>query len=105
MNPARSMSQAYRWFFIGLFALIFPTQNSLALEITSPLLKAEKSVQEMIYPDLKPYNEGYLKIPPLHSLWFAEYGNKTGIPVLVLHGGPGFGTGSSYMRHFDPGVY
>ena len=37
----------------------------------------------------KPYNEGYLPEKDGHKIYFAEYGNKKGIPVLLFHGGPG----------------
>ena len=37
----------------------------------------------------KPYNEGYLPEEDGHKIYFAEYGNKKGIPVLLFHGGPG----------------
>ena len=44
----------------------------------------------------KPYNEGYLPEENGHKVYFAEYGNKGGKPVLVFHGGPG---GSCKARH------
>lgn len=37
----------------------------------------------------KPFNQGYLPISDGHEIWFAEYGNKNGEPVLITHGGPG----------------
>lgn len=44
----------------------------------------------------KPYNDGYLPEENGHKVYFAEYGNKSGKPVLVFHGGPG---GSCKSRH------
>ena len=44
----------------------------------------------------KPYNEGYLPEENGHKVYFAEYGNKGGKPVLFFHGGPG---GSCRVRH------
>lgn len=44
----------------------------------------------------KPYNEGYLPEDGGHKVYFAEYGNKNGKPVLFFHGGPG---GSCKSRH------
>ncbi len=40
-----------------------------------------------------------------HELWYAEYGNPNGIPVVVLHGGPGAGCNADYVRYFDPEKY
>ena len=37
----------------------------------------------------KPFNSGYLPEVNGHLVYYAEYGNSQGIPVLVFHGGPG----------------
>jgi len=37
-----------------------------------------------------------------HSIHFETYGNKAGIPILFLHGGPGLGYSESDKRFFDP---
>ena len=37
----------------------------------------------------KPFNQGYLPENDGHQVFFAEYGNPKGKPVLVFHGGPG----------------
>ncbi len=44
----------------------------------------------------KPFNSGYLPEEDGHLVWFAEFGNPQGIPVLSFHGGPG---GSSRAKH------
>lgn len=49
----------------------------------------------------KPLSEGYLQVSEKHSLYYATYGNPQGIPVVVLHGGPGVGCGDHYTRFFD----
>lgn len=36
-----------------------------------------------------PRSEGYLPVSEIHSLYYATFGNPDGIPVVVLHGGPG----------------
>lgn len=42
---------------------------------------------------------------PDHTLYWEEYGNPHGEPVVVLHGGPG-GTSAPYLaRFFDPARY
>ena len=34
-------------------------------------------------------NEGYLKVSNIHSIYYSTYGNKNGMPLLFIHGGPG----------------
>ena len=41
----------------------------------------------------------------LHTIYFSTYGNKSGKPVLVVHGGPGAGTTPKMSRFFDPRAY
>jgi proline iminopeptidase len=50
---------------------------------------------------------GYLTVSraPLHELYWAEYGNPNGQPVLFVHGGPGGGTDPSMTRLFDAARY
>lgn len=33
--------------------------------------------------------EGFLKVSELHTIYYSTYGNKNGIPLLMIHGGPG----------------
>jgi proline iminopeptidase len=54
-----------------------------------------------LYPVVQPREEGYLKVSGTHSLFYAVYGNPQGIPVVVLHGGPGAGCSDAFTRHFD----
>jgi proline iminopeptidase len=55
-----------------------------------------------MYPELKPYNTGFLKVSDLHNIYFEEAGNPNGKPVVFLHGGPGGGITDSMRRYFDP---
>lgn len=55
-----------------------------------------------MYPEIEPYNTGFLKVSDLHSLYFEEAGNPNGKPVVFLHGGPGGGLIANYRRYFDP---
>ena len=41
------------------------------------------------YDVKKPINTFYLKVDKLNEIYVREYGNKKGIPVFVIHGGPG----------------
>lgn len=56
------------------------------------------------YPPIEPYNTGFLPVPG-HQLYWEESGNKHGLPVIFLHGGPGSGTEASHRCYFDPKIY
>jgi proline iminopeptidase len=58
-----------------------------------------------MYPEIKPYNTGILKVSDLHTIYFEEAGNPTGKPVVFLHGGPGGGITDGMRRYFDPKVW
>lgn len=57
------------------------------------------------FPQIEPYNQGFLKVSEIHSLYYEEVGNPQGKPVVFLHGGPGGGISPDHRRYFDPGVY
>jgi proline iminopeptidase len=57
------------------------------------------------YPEILPYAEGFLKVSPVHTIYYEQCGNPDGEPVLFLHGGPGGGTGMGDRRYFDPQFY
>jgi len=46
-----------------------------------------------------------LKVSDLHTVYWEECGNPAGLPVMVLHGGPGGGSQADYRRYFDPKAY
>lgn len=54
-----------------------------------------------LYPEIKPYAEHRLAVDPPHELYVEESGNPDGIPVIVVHGGPGGGCEDYYRRFFD----
>ena len=49
----------------------------------------------------KAFNQGYLPEKDGHKVYFAEYGNPRGFPVLVLHGGPGGCFKAKHVKVFD----
>lgn len=58
-----------------------------------------------LYPSIKPYAQHDFKVSELHTLYVEETGNPDGIPVIVLHPGPGMGTDPHLRRFFDPQQY
>ena len=58
-----------------------------------------------LYPAIKPYNSGMLRVSDVHQIYFEECGNPKGKPAVFLHGGPGGGTDPKMRRFFDPKRY
>ena len=57
------------------------------------------------HPINKPGNQYMLKVTNGHEINIEEYGNKNGIPMLFLHGGPGAGTSLVFQKYFNPNKY
>ena len=55
-----------------------------------------------LYPPIEPYQQGYLEVSDLHTIYYEQSGNPAGKPVVVLHGGPGGGSAPMYRQYFDP---
>src|SRR4029450_1625427 len=58
-----------------------------------------------LYPEIEPFATGRLAVDGLHTLYFEQSGNVQGVPVVVLHGGPGAGASPAQWRFFDRGFY
>jgi proline iminopeptidase len=66
---------------------------------------ARKRPADGLYPALRPYRTGRLRVSATHELHFEESGNPKGKPVVFLHGGPGAGTNPQMRRFFNPRRY
>lgn len=58
-----------------------------------------------LYPEIEPFDRGFLEVSELHTLYYEQSGNPNGKPVVFLHGGPGGGVNAKCRRFFDPAVY
>ncbi|MED7788841.1 prolyl aminopeptidase [Francisella sp. 19X1-34] len=58
-----------------------------------------------LYPDIEPYNEEFLKVSDIHTIYFEECGNSNGKPVVFIHGGPGGGISPGARQYFNPEKY
>ncbi len=58
-----------------------------------------------LFPPVTPYSSGFLSVDSGHNLYWEQSGNPDGIPVLLLHGGPGAGATPTHRRFFDPDHY
>jgi proline iminopeptidase len=65
----------------------------------------QKRASSHLYPPVDPYDQQLLDVGDGHSLYLEQCGNPRGIPVVVLHGGPGGGCSPAMRRYFDPEVY
>ncbi|PJE80969.1 Proline iminopeptidase [invertebrate metagenome] len=58
-----------------------------------------------LYPAIKPFQTHLMKMDEIHHVYVEECGNPEGIPVLFVHGGPGFGCSERDRCFFDPERY
>src|SRR5262245_48441556 len=58
-----------------------------------------------LYPKIKPYNSGHLRVSDLHDIYYEECGNPKGKPAMFVHGGPGAGCDVRARSFFDPAAY
>ncbi len=57
------------------------------------------------YPLTSPFDKGHLQVSSIHEIYYEQYGNPEGLPVVVVHGGPGGGCPPRFSRFFDPEFY
>ena len=65
----------------------------------------QKRAVQYLYPPIDPYDQRMLDVGDGHRVYVEQCGNPEGIPVIVLHGGPGGGCSPAMRRYFDPSVY
>jgi proline iminopeptidase len=58
-----------------------------------------------LYPDIEPFDSGFLQVDDRHRVYYEQCGNPEGKPVVLLHGGPGAGCGAKMRRFHDPARY
>ncbi|RYG58071.1 MAG: alpha/beta fold hydrolase, partial [Alphaproteobacteria bacterium] len=58
-----------------------------------------------LFPATDAFATHMLPVGQGHTLYIEQSGNPSGIPVIVLHGGPGSGFSPTTHRRFNPAVY
>lgn len=58
-----------------------------------------------LYPPIEPFMQSRIGVSGGHELYFEQSGNPNGIPVIVVHGGPGGGSNPTMRRCHDPDRY
>ncbi|SFL13525.1 proline iminopeptidase [Loktanella salsilacus] len=66
---------------------------------------SQKSAVAYLYPPLDPFDQRIVDVGDGHKVYVEQCGNPVGIPVVVLHGGPGGGCSPAMRRYFDPAKY
>ena len=65
----------------------------------------QKGASQYLYPPLDPFDQRMLGVGDGHRIYVEQCGNPKGVPVVVLHGGPGGGCSPAMRRYFDPDHY
>lgn len=58
-----------------------------------------------LFPPAAPLRSDFLAVGDGHRLYFECCGNPQGLPVLVLHGGPGSGASPRMRQLYDPALF
>lgn len=64
-----------------------------------------KRAVEYLYPPIEPFDQRQIDVGDGHHIYLEQCGNPNGVPVIVLHGGPGGGCSPAMRRYFDPAHY
>ncbi|MCF2871448.1 prolyl aminopeptidase [Octadecabacter sp. G9-8] len=65
----------------------------------------QKRAVAHLYPPIDPFDQRMLDVGDGHRVYVEQAGNPNGVPVVILHGGPGGGCSPMMRRYFDPDVY
>lgn len=58
-----------------------------------------------LYPPIDPFDQRMIDVGDGHRIYVEQCGNPNGLPVVVLHGGPGGGCSPAMRRYFDPDAW
>jgi proline iminopeptidase len=68
-------------------------------------VSGQKRASQHLYPPIDPFDQRVLDVGDGHRIYVEQCGRPDGLPVVVLHGGPGGGCSPAMRRYFDPAVY
>ncbi len=68
-------------------------------------VEGHKSAAQFLYPQITPFDQRMLDVGDGHRVYVEQCGNPEGLPVVVLHGGPGGGCSPAMRRYFDPDLF
>ncbi|MBN3034650.1 MAG: prolyl aminopeptidase [Bacteroidales bacterium] len=67
--------------------------------------KSAGTADQILWPEIEPYETGYLKVSDVHEIFYELCGNAEGKPAFMLHGGPGGSCSPAMRRMFNPEKY
>lgn len=67
--------------------------------------EAARATPSGAYPVEEPNGHGLLDVSDGQRLYWETFGDRHGVPAVILHGGPGSGSDRSWAGMFDPAVY
>lgn len=65
----------------------------------------QKRAVQYLHRPVEPFDQRMIDVGQGHRVYMEQCGNPHGIPVIVLHGGPGGGCSPAMRRYFDPDRY
>ena len=65
----------------------------------------QKSAVQYLFPPVEPFDRQMIDVGDGHQIYMEQSGKRDGLPVIVLHGGPGGGCSPAMRRYFDPDIY
>lgn len=65
----------------------------------------QKKATQYLHPPVDPFDQRMMDVGDGHSIYVEQCGAPDGMPVVVVHGGPGGGCSPAMRRYFDPSVY
>lgn len=68
-------------------------------------IAGQKRAGVCLYPQVEPFDQRVMDVGDGHRIYVEQCGKPDGLPVIVLHGGPGGGCSPAMRRYFDPSVY
>lgn len=66
---------------------------------------SQKRAVHYLYPPVEPFDQRMLDVGDGHRVYVEQSGREDGLPVVVVHGGPGGGCSPAMRRYFDPKIY
>jgi proline iminopeptidase len=67
-----------------------------------PQVESGNEVMTVLYPEIKPYQSGYLRVSDIHRIYYEVSGNPKGVPLFFIHGGPGASSSPRMRRYANP---
>jgi len=72
---------------------------------TAPGYNAFMAAVMDLYPEIEPFDTGWLDVGDGHRIHFEQVGCRQGLAAVYVHGGPGSGCSPRQRRFFDPRRY